>query len=167
MRFAQLSADQGDPYGRLRSSRLDRRPSPAPTGHGAGAGRSLCAPGVQRRHVLAPAASERRHCALSRAVGRTPDGPDRARHHAGADAQLAPALLRRRSALRIRPESRHSAAPVGDRSRQSLPHRNARKMPDLVLRRALGPVTLLTLNRPHKLNALDYDLIDELMATLD
>ena len=40
-------------------------------------------------------------------------------------------------------------------------------MPDLVLRQALGPVMLLTLNRPHKLNALDYDLIDELMATLD
>jgi enoyl-CoA hydratase/carnithine racemase len=40
-------------------------------------------------------------------------------------------------------------------------------MPDLVLRQALGPVMLLTLNRPHKLNALDYDLIDELMTTLD
>jgi enoyl-CoA hydratase/carnithine racemase len=40
-------------------------------------------------------------------------------------------------------------------------------MPDLVLRQALGPVTLLTLNRPHKLNALDYELIDQLMVTLD
>jgi len=40
-------------------------------------------------------------------------------------------------------------------------------MPDLVLRQELGPVTLLTLNRPHKLNALDYELIDQLMVTLD
>jgi enoyl-CoA hydratase/carnithine racemase len=32
-------------------------------------------------------------------------------------------------------------------------------MSEVVLRETLGPVTLLTLNRPHKLNALDYDLI--------
>jgi enoyl-CoA hydratase len=40
-------------------------------------------------------------------------------------------------------------------------------MSDVVLREALGPVTLLTLNRPHKLNALDYDLINRLMGILD
>jgi enoyl-CoA hydratase len=40
-------------------------------------------------------------------------------------------------------------------------------MSEVVLRETLGPVTLLTLNRPHKLNALDYDLIRKLMALLD
>ena len=40
-------------------------------------------------------------------------------------------------------------------------------MSEPVLRKALGPVTLLTLNRPHKLNALDYELIDQLMTILD
>jgi len=40
-------------------------------------------------------------------------------------------------------------------------------MSEVVLRETLGPVTLLTLNRPHKLNALDYDLICKLMALLD
>ena len=40
-------------------------------------------------------------------------------------------------------------------------------MSDVVLREALGPMTLLTLNRPHKLNALDYELINQLMALLD
>src|SRR5690348_6563057 len=38
---------------------------------------------------------------------------------------------------------------------------------DLVLVEARGPVALLTLNRPEKLNALDYPLIDRLMAALD
>jgi len=40
-------------------------------------------------------------------------------------------------------------------------------MSEVVLRETLGPVTLLTLNRPHKLNALDYDLIRKLMTLLD
>jgi enoyl-CoA hydratase/carnithine racemase len=38
---------------------------------------------------------------------------------------------------------------------------------DLVLVETHGPVALLTLNRPEKLNALDYPLIDRLMAALD
>jgi hypothetical protein len=39
-------------------------------------------------------------------------------------------------------------------------------MSEVVLRETLGPVKLLTLNRPHKLNALDYELINQLMALL-
>jgi enoyl-CoA hydratase len=39
--------------------------------------------------------------------------------------------------------------------------------PDLVVVRRRGPVALLMLNRPDKLNALDYPLIDRLMAELD
>jgi enoyl-CoA hydratase/carnithine racemase len=38
---------------------------------------------------------------------------------------------------------------------------------DLVVVEARWPVALLTLNRPDKLNALDYPLIDRLMAVLD
>jgi enoyl-CoA hydratase len=38
---------------------------------------------------------------------------------------------------------------------------------DLVLCEARGPVAILVLNRPDKLNALDYPLIDRLMAVLD
>jgi len=38
---------------------------------------------------------------------------------------------------------------------------------DLVLVEARGPVALLSLNRPDKLNALDYPLIDRLMTVLD
>jgi enoyl-CoA hydratase len=40
-------------------------------------------------------------------------------------------------------------------------------MSEVVLRETLGTVTLLTLNRPHKLNALDYDLIHKLKTLLD
>jgi enoyl-CoA hydratase/carnithine racemase len=40
-------------------------------------------------------------------------------------------------------------------------------MTDLILFEARGPVALLTLNRPEKLNALNYALIDQLMAHLD
>src|SRR5262249_3958547 len=38
---------------------------------------------------------------------------------------------------------------------------------DVVLVETRGPVALVTLNRPDKLNALDYGLIDRLMAELD
>lgn len=38
---------------------------------------------------------------------------------------------------------------------------------DLVLVETRGPIALFTLNRPEKLNALDYALIDRLMAELD
>jgi enoyl-CoA hydratase len=38
---------------------------------------------------------------------------------------------------------------------------------DVVLAETRGPVALVTLNRPAKLNALDYALIDRLMAVLD
>jgi len=38
---------------------------------------------------------------------------------------------------------------------------------DLVIVQRRGPVALFTLNRPEKLNALDYALIDRLMAELD
>jgi len=38
---------------------------------------------------------------------------------------------------------------------------------DVVLVEIRGPVALVTLNRPDKLNALDYGLIDRLMAELD
>src|SRR3954464_211446 len=38
---------------------------------------------------------------------------------------------------------------------------------DAVLAETRGPVVLVTLNRPQKLNALDYALIDRLMAVLD
>jgi 2-ketocyclohexanecarboxyl-CoA hydrolase len=40
-------------------------------------------------------------------------------------------------------------------------------MTEVVLAETRGPVALLTLNRPDKLNALDYPLIDRLMALLD
>jgi enoyl-CoA hydratase/carnithine racemase len=40
-------------------------------------------------------------------------------------------------------------------------------VPDLVLSETRGAVALLTLNRPNKLNALSYALIDQLMAMLD
>lgn len=40
-------------------------------------------------------------------------------------------------------------------------------MTDLVLQETRDSVALLTLNRPEKLNALSYNLIDELMARLD
>ncbi len=40
-------------------------------------------------------------------------------------------------------------------------------MTDLVLMETDGPVAMLTLNRPAKLNALSYELIDALMARLD
>jgi enoyl-CoA hydratase/carnithine racemase len=39
--------------------------------------------------------------------------------------------------------------------------------PDIVVVQRRGPVALFTLNRPEKLNALDYPLIDRLMAELD
>src|ERR1700682_5148771 len=38
---------------------------------------------------------------------------------------------------------------------------------DVVLVETRGPVALVTLNRPEKLNALDYALIDRLMEVLD
>jgi enoyl-CoA hydratase len=38
---------------------------------------------------------------------------------------------------------------------------------DVVLAETRGPVAVVTLNRPEKLNALDYALIDRLMAVLD
>jgi enoyl-CoA hydratase len=40
-------------------------------------------------------------------------------------------------------------------------------MPDTVLIERQGPVALLTLNRPEKLNALNYALIDRLLSLLD
>lgn len=40
-------------------------------------------------------------------------------------------------------------------------------MSSTVLFENRGPVALVTLNRPHKLNALDYALIDRLMSVLD
>lgn len=40
-------------------------------------------------------------------------------------------------------------------------------MTDTVLFQRQGPIAVLTLNRPHKLNALDYATIDRLMALLD
>ena len=38
---------------------------------------------------------------------------------------------------------------------------------DVILCETRGPVALVTLNRPEKLNALDYALIDRLMTVLD
>lgn len=40
-------------------------------------------------------------------------------------------------------------------------------MPDIVLTETRGAVALLTLNRPERLNALDYALIDRLLELLD
>ncbi len=40
-------------------------------------------------------------------------------------------------------------------------------MPEFVMQEKRGSVTLLTLNRPEKLNALNYELIDQLMALLN
>jgi enoyl-CoA hydratase len=40
-------------------------------------------------------------------------------------------------------------------------------MADIVLAETRGPVVLITLNRPEKLNALNYDLIDRLLTLFD
>jgi hypothetical protein len=40
-------------------------------------------------------------------------------------------------------------------------------MSEIVLLEKEGPLALITLNRPEKLNALDYSLIDRLMEVLD
>src|ERR1700694_3488022 len=40
-------------------------------------------------------------------------------------------------------------------------------MPDAVLLDIQDEIALITLNRPDRLNALDYDLIDRLVAALD
>jgi enoyl-CoA hydratase len=40
-------------------------------------------------------------------------------------------------------------------------------MADIVLAETRGPVVLVTLNRPEKLNALNYDLIDRLLTLFD
>src|SRR5262249_56288965 len=40
-------------------------------------------------------------------------------------------------------------------------------MSEIVLVEKQGPLALITLNRPEKLNALDYALIDRLMEVLD
>ena len=40
-------------------------------------------------------------------------------------------------------------------------------MSEIVLVEKEGPLALITLNRPEKLNALDYALIDRLMEVLD
>jgi len=40
-------------------------------------------------------------------------------------------------------------------------------MSDLILSQTGGAIALLTLNRPRKLDALSYGLIDQLMALLD
>jgi enoyl-CoA hydratase len=40
-------------------------------------------------------------------------------------------------------------------------------MSEVVLVEKQGSLTLITLNRPEKLNALDYALIDRLMEVLD
>lgn len=40
-------------------------------------------------------------------------------------------------------------------------------MNDKVLIERKGPIALLTLNRPHKLNALDYETVDRLISLLD
>ena len=40
-------------------------------------------------------------------------------------------------------------------------------MEELVLKETRGPIAILTLNRPEKLNALSYGLIDRLMNILD
>src|SRR3546814_3419488 len=42
-----------------------------------------------------------------------------------------------------------------------------REMSDTILMDIQDKVALLTLNRPHKLNALSYEMIDRLMALLD
>src|SRR5512136_2797525 len=97
---------------------------------------------------------------------------------AGCAASTTPCSnrVRNRPSARSRPTSRARAGVSRIRSSAASPSgwspasglAEAPAMPpDLVVVHRRGPVALLTLNRPEKLNALDYPLIDRLMAELD